>query len=224
MWAFRGMLSICTKLKLVKFLPTSHFRAGLSPRPLLNAADLELSDSGGGLIMVGSHVPRTTEQVNTLLAHPQILQTEVSVNALLDDALRTDEIRRVAQLADRALDRSRDMLIFTDRQLITGKDAEGSLWIGQQVSTGLIAILDKITARPRYILAKGGITSSDVTTQGLKVKRAMVSGQILSGVPVWKLDEESRWPEMSYIVFPGNVGDAHALVEAVGKLAIEKKK
>jgi uncharacterized protein YgbK (DUF1537 family) len=199
-------------------------RSGLSPRSLLTASDLGLPESGGGLIMVGSHVPRTTEQVNSLLTHPKISQTEVSVNALLDDTLRTDEIHRVAQIADRALDRGTDMLIYTGRQLVTGKDAQSSLSIGQKVSTGLIAILDKITTRPRYILAKGGITSSDVATKGLKVKRAMVGGQILPGVPVWKLGEENRWPGMAYIVFPGNVGDSNALAEVVERLRTERKK
>jgi uncharacterized protein YgbK (DUF1537 family) len=193
-------------------------RSGLSPRPLLTASDLDLPKSGGGLIIAGSHVPRTTEQVNTLLTHPEISHAEVSVNALLDDAVRTDEIRRVAEMADRALDLGTDMLIYTGRQLITGKDAQGSLSIGQKVSKGLIAILDEVTTRPRYILAKGGITSSDVATEGLKVKRAMVSGQILPGVPVWKLGEESRWPGMVYIVFPGNVGDSNALAEVVESL------
>jgi uncharacterized protein YgbK (DUF1537 family) len=199
-------------------------RSGLSPRPLLTASDLDLPDSGAGLIIVGSHVPRTTDQVNALLALPQIEHTNVSVNALLDDALRTDEIRRVAQIADHALDRGTDMLIYTGRQLVTGKTAEDSLSIGQKVSTGLISILDKITTRPRYILAKGGITASDVATKGLKVQRAMVCGQILPGVPVWKPGEESRWPGMAYIVFPGNVGDSNALVEVVERLRAERKK
>jgi uncharacterized protein YgbK (DUF1537 family) len=88
----------------------------------------------------------------------------------------------------------------------------------------LIAILDKIATRPRNILAKGGITSSDVATKGLKVMRAMASGQILPGVPVWKLGEESRWPGMAYIVFPGNVGDSNALVVVVERLRAQRKK
>ena len=196
-------------------------RAGLSPRPLLTTSDLDLPDSGGGLILVGSHVPRTTDQVNALLANPKISRAEVSVKALLDDT-RGIEINRVAQLADHALDQEKDMVIFTGRQLVVGKTTESSLSIGQKVSTGLIAILDTITNRPRYILAKGGITSSDVATQGLKVKRAMVSGQILPGIPVWNLGEESRWPGMTYVVFPGNVGDSEALVEVAGKLGTEK--
>ena len=193
-------------------------RSGISPRPLLTSSDLDLSDSCGGLIIVGSHVPRTTEQVNALLTHSQISQAEVSLDALLNDSKRADEINRVAELADRALEHGRDMVIFTGRQLITGETAEDSLLIGQKVSKGLIAILDNITNRARYILAKGGITSSDVATQGLRVKRAMVCGQILPGIPVWKLGVESRYPGLIYVVFPGNVGDAQALVEVVNKL------
>ncbi len=193
-------------------------RAGLAPRPLLTATDLDLPDSGGGLIIVGSHVPRTTKQVDALLTHLEISQTEISVNALLDDTRKADEIKRIAELADRAMEQGKEMVVYTGRQLVTGKTVESSLSIGQKISAGLIAILSSMTSRPRYILAKGGITSSDVATQGLKVRRAMVSGQILPGVPVWKLDEESRWPGIAYIVFPGNVGDSNAMVEVVEKL------
>jgi len=71
--------------------------------------------------------------------------------------------------------------------------------------------------KPRYILAKGGITSSDLATKGLAVKRAWVLGQILPGVPVWRLGPESDAPGMVYIVFPGNVGGPEALAEIVTK-------
>jgi len=46
----------------------------------------------------------------------------------------------------------------------------------------------------------------------------MVIGQILPGVPVWKLGNETRFPGMSYIVFPGNVGDNDALASIQQKL------
>jgi len=62
-------------------------------------------------------------------------------------------------------------------------------------------------------VAKGGITSSDVATDGLNVKRAMVLGQILPGVPVWKTGPESRFENLVYIVFPGNVGGPTALAD-----------
>ena len=193
-------------------------RAGLSSRPLLEPADLDLPASGGGLIVVGSYVPKTSSQVTALLAQPTIVSLEVEVGALLDDPRQSSEIERVVEQANQALSQSRDVLIFTSRRLITGSDAERSLSIGQRVSASLVAIVQAISGRPRYVLAKGGITSSDVATQGLAVKRALVLGQILPGVPVWQLGQESRQPGLIYIVFPGNVGSPQALAEVVTKL------
>jgi uncharacterized protein YgbK (DUF1537 family) len=40
----------------------------------------------------------------------------------------------------------------------------------------------------------------------------------LPGIPVWQLGEESRFPGMNYVVFPGNVGGADALLHAYQKL------
>jgi uncharacterized protein YgbK (DUF1537 family) len=196
-------------------------RSGLSPRPLLTKCDLDLAESGGGLIVVGSYVPKTTEQVNQLLAHHEISHAEVSVEALLDEKRRPDEIERVSEIADRAMRHGNDILIFTSRKLAAGQDTKTSLLIGQKISQAIITILQKISTTPRYILAKGGITSSDVATHGLQVKRALVCGQILPGVPVWKLGEESRYPGLVYIVFPGNVGNSNALIEVVNQLKPE---
>ncbi len=193
-------------------------RSGLTPRPLLGVSDLNLPDAGGGLIVVGSYVPRTSEQLETLLTQPNILPIEVRVEALISDNRRMDEIERAALIADQALMEGTDVVIHTSRPLVTGKDTGSSLHIGQRVSKGLVNILHKISATPRYILSKGGITSSDVATEALRVKQAMVCGQILPGVPVWKLGNESRFPGMVYIVFPGNVGDAGSLADIIHKL------
>jgi uncharacterized protein YgbK (DUF1537 family) len=197
-------------------------RAGLFPRPLLTKLDLKLPDFSGGLIMVGSYVPRSTDQVNSLLSATDILHTEIRVEALLDDRIRDDEIERVAKEADQALKEGNDFLTFTSRQLVTGKDAKSSLEIGQQISEGLIAIVHRISTTPRYILAKGGITSSDIATLGLNVKQASICGQILPGVPVWELGDESRLPGLADIVFPGNVVDAYALFEIVKQLKLNR--
>ena len=69
------------------------------------------------------------------------------------------------------------------------------------------------------MIAKGGITSSDVATRGLGVKRALVRGQLLPGVPVWRLGAEARFPGIDYVVFPGNVGSDTALADAVQQLS-----
>jgi uncharacterized protein YgbK (DUF1537 family) len=186
-------------------------RAGIAPRPLLTQTDLNLPGSGGGLFIVGSYVPKTTSQLLTLLDQPGVVPVELSVRALLNDAGRDDAIACAARAADEALVGGQDVAIFTSRDLITGDDADSSLAIGRSVSDGLITTVRAIQSHPRYLVGKGGITSSDIATKGLDVKKAGILGQILPGVPVWQLGPESRYPNAAYIVFPGNVGDADSL-------------
>lgn len=69
---------------------------------------------------------------------------------------------------------------------------------------------------------QGGITSSDVATKALGIKRAMVLGQAAPGVPLWRCDEESsRYPGMPFVVFPGNVGGDDALAEIVESWSLD---
>ncbi len=105
------------------------------------------------------------------------------------------------------------------REVVTADGTEANLEIGRRVSDALATVVRRLSARPRYIIAKRGITSSDVATAGLGIRRAMVAGQILPGVPVWELGPETRYPGMPYVVFPGNVGGPDALKEAVAILS-----
>ena len=122
----------------------------------------------------------------------------------------------MSEVVNRHLAGGTDVALFTSREVRTGADDQATLAIGQTVSAALCAAVAALTAQPRYLIAKGGITSSDVATKGLGVRRAMVLGQLLPGVPLWELGAESRFPGMRYLVFPGNVGSADALAEAVG--------
>ena len=149
-----------------------------------------------------------------------VLQAQLVV-ALLDPEQREAAIARVTTLANQTIGAGEDVVVFTSRELITGGDAVESLAIGQQVSDGLVRIVQGIEQRPRYLLAKGGITSSDVATAGLGIRRAMVIGSILPGIPVWSPSLESRFPDMPYIVFPGNVGGDDAIASIVEKLRRE---
>ena len=202
------------------FIPA---RLGLPPRPLLTASDLDLPPSGGGLIIVGSHVPQTTSQLQALLALPGLHSTEVRVPALLDEHQRQAEIERVVKQVESSLGSQQDVVIYTSRQPVQGKDIESSLQLGRQISGSLAAIARLLSTRPRYLLVKGGITASDLATQALQVQRAIVLGQLMPGVPVWRLGSESRFPHLCFIVFPGNVGDTQALVTAVSRLSRAQK-
>jgi uncharacterized protein YgbK (DUF1537 family) len=194
-------------------------RAGLATRPLLTAADLELAEEGGGLFVVGSYVPKTTAQVQALLAQPAIVPVEVNVAHLLEPGARMAAIEQAQRSVDKALAIGHDVVLYTSRSLVTGHDAASSLAIGRQVSAALVAIVAGLLVKPRFLVAKGGITSSDIATQALGIRRAMVMGQIIPGVPIWRTGEESRLPGLPYVVFPGNVGGNDALVVVHEKLA-----
>jgi uncharacterized protein YgbK (DUF1537 family) len=193
-------------------------RAGIQSRPLLTKTDLDLPETGGGLVVVGSYVPKSTAQVQCLLEQTAAIPIEIRVRELLSDATQADEIAQVAREADIALLRGDDVVIYTSRELVTGSDAASSLAIGGRISDSVTAIVSRIKTRPRYLLPKGGITSSDVATESCGVRRAMVLGQILPGVPVWRLGGESRYPGLVYIIFPGNVGDACSIADVVNLL------
>ncbi len=194
-------------------------RAGIPQRPILRPEELPLKGKNGGLFVVGSHVPLTTSQIEALMKEVDIINLEFHVEALLDEKRRASEINRIVRETDDGLQKGMDVMIYTSRHLIQGADAEKSLHISQSVSQGLVEVVASIGIRPRYLLAKGGITSSDVATTGLNVRRSMVLGQILPGVPVWQLGEESRFPDLTYIVFPGNVGGTRALVKVAQSLS-----
>ena len=188
-------------------------RCGIVPQPLLDSRDLITGNEYGGLFVVGSYVPKTNQQVEALLSGNRVVAIEIDVNHLLDPMRQKQEIEKAITDMNRAIGQGRNTVVYTSRDLISGRDSAHSLEIGQQVSDSLIQIVSALEHQPRYLLAKGGITSSNIATAGLGVRRALILGQVLPGVPVWKLGNETRYPGMAYIVFPGNVGGKNALVQ-----------
>jgi uncharacterized protein YgbK (DUF1537 family) len=195
--------------------------AAIAPRPLLTAAELRAADATtGGLIVAGSYVGKTSAQLDALFAAcPALARIEIAVETLLaSPAARDAEIARCAAALDATLAAGLSAALITSRKLITGADAAASLAVGETVSSSLVAIVRDLAVRPRWLIAKGGITSSDTATRALGLRRALVLGQALPGVPVWRAGPESKWPGLAYVVFPGNVGGPDALAKLAGAL------
>ncbi|XP_057973256.1 uncharacterized protein LOC131161483 [Malania oleifera] len=195
-------------------------RIGIVQKDPILPKDLGINkEKNGGLIVVGSYVPKTTKQVEELKKQcgNNLRTIEISVDkvTMKSSQEREEEINRTTEMADVFLKSQKDTLIMTSRELIVGKSPSESLEINFKVSSALVEIVKQIRARPRYILAKGGITSSDLATKALEAKQAKIVGQALAGVPLWQLGPESRHPGVPYIVFPGNVGDSNALARVV---------
>ncbi|KAL1962626.1 hypothetical protein VTN77DRAFT_9340 [Rasamsonia byssochlamydoides] len=196
-------------------------RLGVRSKALVTASELNLPAprQTGGLIIAGSYVPKTTAQLNTLIDRrgPHLAVLELNVEDLISSQEHAAAVvTRVVQEAERHLRSGRDTLVMTSRKVITGADGLSSLAIGTKVAEALVSVLQQIEVRPRYIIAKGGITSSDAATKGLNIKRAIIVGQAAPGVPLWRCDESTtRHVGVPYVVFPGNVGGESTLCELV---------
>ena len=195
-------------------------RAGLGARDLLTRDDFKLDARVGGLVMVGSYVPLSTQQLEHLLGHTEVVGLELNVTRLLDAATHAAEVDAAAKEADKRIKAAQTAVVYTSRDLVKTSGGKQSLAIGRRVSDGLIGVLKALEMRPGYLVAKGGITSSDLATKGLGVKKALIKGQLLPGVPVWKLGAEARFPGLAYVVFPGNVGTEASLTEIVTMLRL----
>ncbi len=194
---------------------------GISSRPLLSRREL-IPDgaAGGGLIIAGSHTKKTTAQLEALKALPGVEFVTFDQHLALWPEKLEEEARRAAEAADRLIRAGKTAAVCTRRErldLNTG-NPEDELRIATAISDAVTSIASRLTARPSFILAKGGITSSDVGVKALKVRRARAAGQIQPGIPVWFIGEESRFPGIPYVIFPGNVGNEDTLKKTVAIL------
>jgi uncharacterized protein YgbK (DUF1537 family) len=199
-------------------------RAGQAASPPLTAADLHRAGrpSPHGLIVVGSHVSLTTRQLAALHRMEEISEIVLDAAELLESDRRDAHIAVVANAAIRNLDTA-DVVVTTSRDVITDADPATSLTIARRVSAGLVDVVRRVTqARtPRFIVAKGGITSSDVATDALGIRRAWIRGTLLPGiVSAWSAVDGSV-PGIPYIVFAGNVGTDDSLSHVVRLLRAE---
>ncbi|HEV7350282.1 four-carbon acid sugar kinase family protein [Telluribacter sp.] len=191
----------------------------LETAPMLRAKELlDPRNHRGGLVVVGSFVPLSTRQVSYLMDQISLPAYVVSTR-LGDEANLVD----LATTLEKHLERGETVLLYTQRSLQTGSTRAESMQIGQQYSELLVSIIRRIKEVPAFVVAKGGITSSDIATRGLGIKKAMVKGQLIPGVSVWEPGQDSRLSGFPYVVFPGNVGNDQALYEVVKKfLEVER--
>lgn len=192
----------------------------ISNIPLLEKSNLNLNTSSGGLIIVGSHTTKTSKQLEMLKEISSITFENYNSDLVLEsNKALDDEALRVSSLASKLISEGKTVCIYTSRKLLTVSDnKEAALKMSVDISNGLVKCVSYLKAKPAYIIAKGGITSSDVATKGLNIKKAFVLGQIDKGIPVWKSDKNSLFADIPYIIFPGNVGEETTLLNIVKKL------
>ncbi len=194
---------------------------GVPDKPLLQKSELiEAGNTNGGIIIIGSHMKKTTaqfEQLQTLEGGEFI---EFNSHAVLQEGEIEKEAIRVSEKANEAIKSKKFVVVYTKRERIDANtgNKEDDLKMSTKISDSLTSVITNLKDKPGFIIAKGGITSSDVGVVALAVKKALVLGQAAAGIPVWQTGAESKFPNMPYIIFPGNVGAEDTLKNVVETL------
>lgn len=201
---FRSAASILTSL------------ANLPPQPVAAADMAEYVRQGKpGAVIVGSHVKKTTQQLERLLLETGIVGVEVDVAHLLDEseAQRAELLAKILQTVQEAHTSGKTPVVYTSRKELVFKDIQTRLEFGVAVSALLMDIVRGLPANIGFLISKGGITSNDVLSTGLNLRAARLLGQIIPGCSVVRTStDHPQFPNLPVVLFPGNVGDADALV------------
>jgi len=178
-------------------------------------------DRKPGVVLVGSHVARTSSQLDYLLKHSEVVPVHVDVAQL---ALHDTKARTTAAAAltdnviarlDKAHAQGRTAVIYTTRQELQFPSQAERLAFGERVSALLMGIVQRLPASIGFLISKGGITSNDVLSTGLALRSSRVLGQILAGCSVVRCPaDHERYPDLPVVIFPGNVGDKTSLAQA----------
>ncbi len=190
---------------------------GVSDQPLLTREQMVVKETdSGGVIVIGSHTEKTTRQMEMLKEIPDIAFVELNAMLVRDEAAFAREVERCLALEEEYISSGRTVCVYTTRTLITADtgDKEDDLRLAVRISDAVQSLVGRLSIVPSFVIAKGGITSSDVGTKALAVQRANVLGQIKPGIPVWQTGDESKFPQTPYVIFPGNVGEDSTLKEA----------
>ena len=191
---------------------------GVTDQALLTREQMVRKDmKTGGVIVIGSHTDKTTKQLECLKQIGDIQFVEFDVTCVQDKTKLKQELKRCLLKEEESLKEGKTVCCYTSRKLVTADtgNKEDELLLSVRISEAVQSFVGELSITPNFVIAKGGITSSDIGTKALRVQKANVMGQIKPGIPVWQTGEESKFPMIPYIIFPGNVGEVETLKEAV---------
>ncbi|MGB3535150.1 MAG: four-carbon acid sugar kinase family protein [Microcoleaceae cyanobacterium] len=208
---FRSAASILTSL------------AALGPQPVAAEEMAKYARSQKpGVVIVGSHVKKSTQQLEQLLTEPDIAAIEVDIAQLLPsgegsrDALLSQTLERLHTVYAEG----KTPVVYTSRQELTFNQVEVRLEFGTAVSALLMDIVRGLPTDISFLISKGGITSNDVLSDGLALTTARLLGQVLAGCSIVKTSSNHpQFPDLPVVLFPGNVGEADGLVTVYRRLS-----
>ncbi|MCC0179127.1 four-carbon acid sugar kinase family protein [Waterburya agarophytonicola K14] len=173
-----------------------------------------------GVVLVGSHVQKTTQQLERLLEEEEVVGIKVDVVRLRDRPAAKDIIlQETLDTVKKVFEAGKTPVVYTSRQELSFTDIQQRLEFGEQVSALLMDVVEGLPKSIAFLISKGGITSNDVLSVGLNLTSARLLGQILPGCSVIRTEPtHAQFPNLPVVLFPGNVGNRDGLVSAWSRL------
>jgi uncharacterized protein YgbK (DUF1537 family) len=170
-----------------------------------------------GAVIIGSHVKKTTQQLNVLLEQTNVVPIEIDVDRIASE--REGLLQEAIDRCTEAHADGKSPVVFTSRAEKTFPNQQNRLAFGETVSALLMDVVRNLPSTLGFLISKGGITSNDVLSSGLALRKSRVLGQILAGCSVVRCPpDHERYPDMPVVIFPGNVGDEKALATVYQRL------
>jgi len=187
--------------------------AGLPPQPVAPGRMSEFVRGGRpGVVLVGSHVEKSTRQLQHLLANTNAAPLEVDLDRLADDEAGLED--DLIACAETAIAGGRNVVLYTSRGERKFETKSERFAFGKRISDLLVRLVQRLPRDIGYLISKGGITSNDTLSHGLGLRTARVLGQVRAGCSVVRCpDDHPRFPGLPVVIFPGNVGGDEALAE-----------
>lgn len=200
-------------------LLTSLAQLGKQPIPAEEMGKYDAT-SNPGVVLVGSHVQKSTAQLYALLEEDTVTGIEVDVKTLRDSPNQKDQqLTQILNQINTAYQQKQTPVIYTSREELQFSNTQERLNFGFQVSSFLMDIVKGLPNEISFLISKGGITSNDVLSVGLQLQSARLLGQILPGCSLVRTPEtHPQFPSLPVVLFPGNVGDNKGLVTVYRRL------
>ena len=206
---FRSAASLLTSL------------AALPPQPIASTEMARYTrNQKPGVVLVGSHVQKTTRQLECLLQQPGVTGLEVEVSRLKENLDQASAmVAEILSKVNTIYGQNQTAVIYTSRQELTFADTTTRLAFGEAVSNLLMDIVRGLPTTIGFLISKGGITSNDTLSNGLALTSARLLGQVIPGVSVVTTGaEHPQFPNLPVVLFPGNVGGDDAVAAAYHRM------
>lgn len=202
-------------------LLTSLAQLGSQPTSAENMTSYRPTDKPG-VVLVGSHVQKTTQQLSQLLQAEQVGGIEIDVKSLRDrPEAKNAIIKSTLEQVEQVFNQGKTPVIYTSREELSFADVQQRLEFGTTVSDLLMEVVHGLPKSISFLISKGGITSNDVLSVGLRLTNARLLGQILPGCSVIRTEaSHPQFPNLPVVLFPGNVGKQDSLLAAWHRLTI----